>query len=256
MKSLINLIIYVYNNEKEIKEIIENGKKLTDQIIIIDLQSKDQTVKIAQKLGAKVYLYSHPEYVELAREWGIKKAESEWVFILDADEKISKELVKEIKLVLHPKDKNANSHFYVPRKNIFIDRWLKHGGWWPDYQIRLINTHYFVSWPKKIHSTPIIKGKKGYLKNPLLHYFHGNLEAMVKKTIKFENIEADLLLQADKEANVLIFFRKFFGEIWRRMFKNLGFLDGRWGIIESIYQSFSKTITYLFLYEKKYIFKK
>lgn len=256
MKSLITLIIYVYNNEKEIKEIIENGKKLTNEIIIIDLESQDRTRELAKKLGAKIFVFPHHEYVELAREFGIKKAKTDWVLILDADERIDEKLAHEIDdNLLHPRRENIISHFAIPRKNIFINKWLKHGGWWPDCQIRLINTHYFVSWPKKIHSTPIIKGKKGYLKSPLLHYFHSNLEAMVEKTIKFEDIEADLLLQANKDTNVLIFFRKFFGELWRRMFKNLGFLDGVWGIIESIYQAFSKTITYLFLYEKKFIKK-
>lgn len=63
----LNLIFYTYNNEKEIKEIIENGKKITDDIIVIDLQSKDQTVKKAKKLGAKVYLHHNLKYVKLVR---------------------------------------------------------------------------------------------------------------------------------------------------------------------------------------------
>ena len=74
---------------------------------------------------------------------------------------------------------------------------------------------------------------------------------MVKKTIIFENIESDLLFKAKRKTGTGIFFRKFLAEIYRRLIRNLGFLDGPFGIIEAIYQAFSKTITYLFLYEKQ-----
>lgn len=268
----ITLVVYTYNNEKEIKEIIENGKKLTNEIIIIDLESQDKTSLLAKQYGAEVFVFPHTPYVEPAREYGIRKAKSDWVLILDADERIDERLVEEINTIFHQSGYrenrenekktsgvnlyhlggvNAISHFRIPRKNIFIKKWLRHGGWWPDYQIRLINKNYLVSWPKEIHSTPIIKGKCGYLDNPLLHYFHGNLEEMVKKTIKFEDIESDLLLKANRQVSTLTFFRKFLGEFWRRMLLKMGFLDGVFGIIESIYQAFSKTITYLYLYEKR-----
>ena len=151
------------------------------------------------------------------------------------------------------KNTNYISQYKIPRRNIFAGtKWLRHGGWWPDYQIRLINKKYFIRWPKRIHSPPEIKGKFGFLKNPIIHFFHGDIEKMVEKTIAFENIESDLLYQAGKKANTFTFFRKFIAELWRRLIKKFGFLDGEVGIIESIYQAFSKTITYLFLYEKNH----
>ena len=74
----------------------------------------------------------------------------------------------------------------------------------------------------------------------------------LSKFVTFENIESDLLLKAKKNVNVATLFRKFLGELYRRLIRNFGFLDGEIGIIESIYQAFSKTITYLFLYEKRF----
>ncbi len=245
----IGIIIFVYNNEKEIADLIDNAQILTKNILVFDLQSIDQTIRITKKKGVNYHIFSHVSYVELARQEAIEIANAQWVLILDADERLTPDLAKEIKEAIQSEN---YTHYKIPRKNIFINRWLKHGGWWPDYQIRLINKKYFVAWPKKIHSTPIIKGNYGYLKNPLLHFFHGDLHQMVEKTTKFEDIESDLLFKANRSVNTLTFFRKFIGELWRRMFKNLGLLDGIWGIIESIYQAFSKTITYIFLYEKKY----
>jgi len=252
MKDKLTVLIFTHNEEKNIEQCILSVKNLTENIIVIDSQSSDKTINILKKEKIKFYSFPYRSYVEPARRFGIDKAKTEWVLILDADERITYELILEI---LEKIKENKFSHYYIPRKNIFIDRWLKYGGWWPDYQLRLINKKYFIDWPKQIHSTPKIKGKGDYLKNPLIHLFHGNLELMVKKTAIFEDIEANLLYQANRSVNSLIFFKKFMGEIWRRLFKNFGFLDGNIGIIEAIYQAFSKTITYLFLYEK-YLFKK
>jgi len=248
----ITILIFTHNEEKNIRKCLASARILTKNIIVIDSQSTDKTVRILKEEKVKFYSFPYQRYVEPAREFGIKKASTSWVLILDADERITQPLSSEIKEKI--KDEKF-SFYFIPRKNIFINHWLKHGGWWPDFQIRLINKKYFLSWPKQIHSTPKIKGEGGYLNNPLLHFFHGDLEAMVEKTAIFEEIEADLLYNASKKANVFIFFRKFFGEFWRRFFKSFGFLDGNIGIIEAIYQAFSKTVTYLFLYEK-YLFNK
>jgi hypothetical protein len=238
----ITVLIYTKKNDPNINDCLASAKLLTDKIILV---------------------YPDSSIVETVREKGIKQAKTDWVFILDADERITNELAKEIKDIIRLNEiksdeisiKNTNyiSQYKIPRRNIFAGtKWLRHGGWWPDYQIRLINKKYFIRWPKRIHSTPEIKGKFGFLKNPIIHFFHGDIEKMVEKTIVFENIESDLLYQAGKKANIFTFFRKFIAELWRRLIKKIGFLDGEVGIIESIYQAFSKTITYLFLYEKNH----
>lgn len=247
----ISIIIHSLNEEKNISDCINSAKLLTDEIILIDMESDDKTVEIAKNLKISVFNFPKSNYVEPAREFGISKAKTDWILILDADERITKELAKEIKQLVTSHQSLVTS-YKLPRKNIFANiKWLKHGGWWPDYQIRLINKKYFINWPKRIHSTPQIKGKVGYLNNPLVHYFHGDLNNMVKKTVIFEDIESDLLYKAGRKTTSMTFFRKYFAELYRRLFKNLGFLDGPLGIIELIYQAFSKTVTYLFLYEKQ-----
>ena len=117
--------------------------------------------------------------------------------------------------------------------------------------MRLLKRDALIAWPKEIHSTPEIKGDGSFLQEPIIHYFHGDIARMVEKTIIFENIESDLLFKANKSVSTLTLFRKFFGELYRRLIKHQGFRDGKIGIIESVYQAFSKTVTYLYLYEKK-----
>ena len=244
----IHVIIHTFNAEKSIVDCIKSAKFLTNDITVIDMKSDDKTVQLAKKMVAKIFSFPRFYYVEPAREFGISKVDTDWFLLLDTDERITQKLVEEIKETIN---NPRYSNYKIPRMNIFGKiKWLRHGGWWPDYQTRLINKKAFKSWPKAIHSTPLIEGSTGYLKNPIVHYFHGDLESMVDKTIIFEDIESNLLFQAKKEASVSIFFRKFFGELYRRLIVGLGFQDGEIGIIESIYQAFSKTITYIYLYEK------
>jgi len=254
MSKDISVIIHTRNEEENIEQCIRSAQLLIDEIIVVDMESEDKTKEIAKRLNAKVYTFPKSDYVEPARKFGIEKAKTDWVFFLDADERITEELAREVRQKIEDgrwKIDNV-THYKIPRKNIFGKvKWLRYGGWWPDYQIRLIKKDAFSDWPKEIHSIPKIVGRGGSLKNPIVHYFHGDLEKMVEKTAVFEDIESNLLFKAGRTVNVFTFFRKFLGELYRRLCKYLGFLDGSFGIIEAIYQAFSKTITYIFLYEKK-----
>lgn len=246
-KGNITVLLYAHNDERHIERAINSAKLVTKNVKIIDISSTDRTPEIARELGIDVIKVKNSAYVELVRMIGIGHVETDWVFILDSDEVITPELADEARSVLS----SGATHFKISRKNIFgPQKWLKHGGWWPDYQTRLIKCSAIVSWPTKIHSTPQIEGEMGLLKSPLLHYSHGNFSDMVKKTIKFEGVESELLYKAHKKVAVFTFFRKFLGELYRRLIKNKGFLDGREGFAESIYQAYSKTVTYLMLYEK------
>lgn len=245
----ISVIIFTHNSQYDIEECISSARLLSDTIHVIDMESTDKTQEIAQAHDAHVFSFPYQTFVEPSRTFGIHTAKTDWVFILDADERITKELADECLIKIQ---NTSFAFFKVPRKNIFgKTQWLRHGGWWPDYQTRIIRTSAFVAWPKRIHAVPTIKGSGATLVQPILHYFHGDIEQMVNKTIVFESIESNLLCAANRNANTRIFFRKYFGELWRRLFKNQGFRDGIFGIIESVYQAYSKTITYLFLYEKK-----
>lgn len=249
MPASVSVLIYTYNSENHIAECIKSAKLLTDNVVVVDQKSTDATQSIAKKERATIMTVAHHIYVEPIRMDGIKKATGDWIFILDADERMTKDLAVEIKTVI---EKPEYTNYKVPRKNIFARQvWLKNGGWYPDEQTRLLKRSAIKDWPKKIHSTPLIEGKQSKLTEPMLHYFHGDLAGMVNKTGVFEQIESGLLYDANRASSTRIFFRKFLGELFRRLIQNAGWKDGMTGIIESYYQAYSKTITYLFLYEKQ-----
>ncbi len=243
----ITTLIFASNNEDDIADAIISARALSDSITVIDIGSTDKTAAIARTNGASVIKHEPVVYVEPARAAGIKSVKTPWVFILDADERITEDLAKEIQKTI--KD-TAHTYFKVPRKNIFAKRvWFAHGGWWPDTQMRLIHTHHIKDWPARIHSTPEITGTMGHLNEPFLHFFHGDFTSMTTKTIKYEAIEAELLSKAGRASTTLICMRKFAGELWRRLIRDRGYRDGVIGYLEAVYQAYSKTVTYLFVYE-------
>ena len=99
-KSDFSVIIHTHNEEDNIVESINFAKLLTDNIIVIDMESTDKTVTLAKDDGAQVYDFPFSHYVEPSREFGIKKAKTEWVFLLDADERITEKLAEEIKSIV------------------------------------------------------------------------------------------------------------------------------------------------------------
>lgn len=249
MSDTVSIIIQTYNEEKNIIECIESAKLLTHNIIVVDTNSTDATVEKAKSQGAHVFEHPYEQYVEPVRNFAIGKAQTEWVFLLDADERMTSELAAEI---TEKVETTTHTFFKVPRKEYFAKKiWLQHGGWWPSQIIRFIKKKSFVEWPKAIHSTPKVNGTGGILDNAILHFSKNDYSVVVEKTILFEDQESNLLFKAHKPVNTITFFRKFLGELYRRLLKKAGYKDGTIGVIESIYQAFSKTITYLYLYEKK-----
>lgn len=250
MKKPVNItcLIQVRNQAHQLEECIKSVQALTNNIVVTDLGSDDDTANIAQNMGAAVVSMPKTDFVEPYRHEAIQQIKSEWVFILDPDERIDAAVANEIKSTL---ENTTCSVFQLPRKNFFGKKiWFAHGGWYPDYVTRLIKRSNYQNWPKKIHSQPIVKGQMGQLTQPITHFWRSTMSEMVKSTIVFENMEAELLFQAKRPVSTVTFLRKFMGELWRRMFVKQGFKDGRFGVMMSIYQAFSKTITYLYLFEK------
>ena len=120
MKNL-SVVIHTLNEEKNIIDCINSAKLLTNKIILVDMESTDKTVEIAKNLNVSFFNFPKSNYVEPAREFGISKVKTEWVFILDADERITKKLSKEIKELI-TSHHSLTTYFKVPRKNIFANK--------------------------------------------------------------------------------------------------------------------------------------
>jgi hypothetical protein len=183
------------------------------------------------------------------RNIGAEKAKGEWLLYVDTDEEVTNNLRQEIEFTIY-KLQFTNSAYAIPRQNIFLGHAMHWGGWAPDYVLRLIKKESLKSWSGDLHEQPQISGTVGHLKEPLTHRSHRSLTEMVEKTNKWSEIEAKLLYDSGHpKMNIFRFFSAGFREATYRGIVKLGFLDGVTGIIEIIYQTFSRLITYSKLWE-------
>ncbi len=183
-------------------------------------------------------------------EWrneGAKMAKSDWLFYVDSDEEVTPALKKNILQVI---DAGEFAGYAIPRRNKFLGHIMHWGGWYPDYVLRLIRKDKLKGWSGELHEQPLVDGTIGHLKEPLLHDSHRSLHNMVEKTNGWSEIEAKLLYESGHpKMNFFRFCSAAFREFWYRGIVKLGFLDGTVGVIEVIYQMYSRLITYSKLWE-------
>lgn len=247
MKSISALII-CFNEEKNIEECIQSVL-WCDEIIIIDGFSTDATVSIAEKYPVKVFLNQWKGYAE-QRKFGLSKAGSNWIFSLDADERCPKELSDEIKNYFNGKMTGDEdfSGFEIPRKSFFLGRWIKHCGWYPDYQLRLFKKDSVSVKERLVHEGYEVSGAKGKMKNYILHYTVNSISEFANKINHYSDLSAKEKANSTEIKISNLFIRPFF-EFKKKYIFQLGFLDGIQGLMVSFFHMITKILTYMKIWE-------
>lgn len=251
MASKITVVINTLNEEKNIERAILSVKSFADEIVVVDMESIDETKKIAEKLGAKVFSHKKTGYVEPARNYAIEKAGNPWVFILDADEEIAKDLALQIQKIL--KDPKAD-YFRIPRKNIIFGKWIKNSRWWPDMNIRLFKKG-FVSWNEVIHTVPMTQGVgedvEAKEELAIIHHNYDSIEEYVERMNRYTTEYARLKIEDGYKFHWKDIVTKPWGEFFSRYFFGQGYKDGLHGLALSFLQAFSELVVYLKVWQKE-----
>ena len=241
----ISALILTKNEQDMIEDCLKQ-LKFVNEIIVLDQNSQDKTAKIAKKYTDNFIMSSSQDF-DKNRNLLASSAKSDWLLYVDADERLSDKLIEEIKTEI---SKNDYSAYYFPRKNIILGKWLKHGGWWPDYVPRLFKKDKLIVWKGRVHESPKIQGDFGYLNTPLEHFTARNLSLMFRKTTHWAKVEAELFHQANHPPVTITRVVKSLAlEFFNRYFAKLGLLDGQVGLIEAIYQALHKSIVLTYLWE-------
>ncbi|MBU4353688.1 glycosyltransferase family 2 protein [Patescibacteria group bacterium] len=242
-KNSISAIIITKNEDARIEECIKSIV-WADEVIVVDNGSTDKTIEIAKRLKANVVVDASHDFSRL-RNKGASVAQETWLLYIDADERVTTELQKEILKTTRQMAGRVHG-YYISRTNFYL------GHEWPakDKMIRLMKKDALISWQGKLHEHPEIRGVIGELKEPLIHNTHRTLSEMVEKTNQWSEVEADLRLCANHAHMVWWRFLRVMGSaFWRSYICEGGWKAGIVGWIESIYQAFSVFITYAKLWE-------
>jgi glycosyltransferase involved in cell wall biosynthesis len=210
-----------------------------DEIVLVDSGSKDRTCDIARENGARVVIEPWRGYVA-QKQYAIDLCTKDWILLLDADEEISPGLADEIRAVLA--DPHALNGYWLSRKNLFLGRWMRHGGFYPDPKLRLFRRGQgFVTGHDphdRCELKPDVPQRTRQFKNPMVHYTYPTLTYYISHMNRYSSLGAELAVAKGHRrfsvANILV--RPTATFIYNYILR-LGFLDGREGLLLHLYHA-------------------
>lgn len=254
LKTELSAVIICLNEEANIERCLKS-LSWVDEIVIYDSGSTDNTINIAQKMGAKV----------IQGEWlgfgptkfkATSLATHDWILSIDADEEIPQELQQEISKKIPTLE--TTSTYKIPRLSFYLKRWIKHGGWYPDYQVRLFNRKYYQWNQAAIHEKiePLAEhtAKVSALENHFHHYVFKNIEHQVQTNNRYSSLQAQEMFLRGKPFSYFHFLTKPYVKFIECYILKLGFLDGWAGYViarNAAYSALLKWVKLKEIYDEK-----
>ena len=227
----LSVIIITKNEAHNIAACIDSIR-FADEIIVVDSGSTDATVAIASAAGARVIETSDWPGFGIQKNRALDNATCDWVLSLDADERVTPELASEISSVICRTD--AADGYRISRRSWYCGRFMRHGGWSPDYVTRLTKRHAARFTNHLVHERLVVEGKVGTLKAIMLHYSFLDYSQVLKKVDQYSTLSAQQHHSRGKRASV---GKAVLHGLWafiRTYLLKLGFLDGAHGLALAI----------------------
>lgn len=244
----ISLAIITLNEEAHIARCIQSVP-WASEVIVVDSGSQDKTVEIAKELGAQVYAQKFLGFGP-QKQWALDKTNQDWVLSLDADEALSPELSQEIQKKW--KEGFEAQGYFLPRLSYHMGRWIRHGGWHPDYQLRLFNKK-FARWGGGHVHEKIICEKTKKLKHVIYHWVFRDLSHQVEANNRYSSLGAQDLKDRKKKFCLCKLLFKPISKFVECYFFKRGFLDGLPGFIIAVGASYSVFLKFSKLYESQIV---
>ncbi len=225
----LSVIIITKNEAANIRACIESVA-WADEIIVVDSGSTDDTVAICRELGATVHVHDWPGF-GMQKNRALSYATHDWVFSIDADERVTPELRASIEAVLHANEYVA---YRISRLSSYCGRFMRHSGWYPDHIVRLFKRGAAKFSDDLVHEKLLVDDKTGMLDGELLHYSYENLEQVLHKVNQYSSAAAQVLQQRGRQASLTGAVLRGSWSFIRTYFLRAGFLDGREGFMLAV----------------------
>lgn len=241
----VSVTVRTFNEESNIRDCLESVA-WADEIIVVDSESSDATVEIAREYTDKVIVRPWAGHIATS-QFATDQAKNLWNFSIDADERVSPALRDEI-LSLDLQN-TPHDAFDMPRLHFFMQRWIKHSGWYPDRNIRLFRKDR-CSWGGYApHDKIQVPGSLARLKNDLYHYIYRDLAHFASTKNSYSTLTAIDHNRTGRRANLVHFTLRPLYAFFHRYLVRLGFLDGLAGFVISVMEAHCVFMKYVKLYE-------
>ena len=242
----LSVILITKNEEANLKDCLESIS-FANEIIVVDSQSSDKTVEIAQSFGAKVENTSDWPGFGPQKNRALNLATQEWVLSIDADERVTTELKNEILEIIN--GPSGVDCYAIPRLSWYCGKFMKHSGWYPDYVERLFKRGSAKFSDHLVHERLLPTGPVKKLRNHFLHYSYRNFEQVLKKVDTYSTASAKQAFEKGKRGNL---FQALFHGFWaffRTYIIKKGFLDGQYGLALAISNAATSYYKYIKLWQ-------
>ena len=251
MPLTLSIAIITKNEEANLARTLASVR-WADEIVIVDSGSTDGTAVIAREYGAKFFVEEWKGF-GAQKNSALAKCSGDWVLALDADEEVSPALAEEIRTLLAGQPQH--DAYFLPRRNFFLGRWMRHGGYYPDPKLRLFRRGSAQFEERAVHETIRPTGTPGRLRGDLLHHAYPTLDAYIEHMNRYSALGAAQAIARGKSSRSLLAF------FWNVLvvpiatfkynyFLRLGFLDGREGFLQHLYHSVYVSWKYAKAWEK------
>ncbi len=241
---MLSVIIITKNEAEHISRCLASVNWV-DEIIVLDSGSDDNTVDLCRTYTDKVFITDWPGF-GMQKQRALNKAQGDWVLSIDADEVVTPELRQEIETALRQERYNG---YEIPRLSSYCGRQMRHGGWWPDYVLRLFRRDCGQFTDSVVHERIIVQGQIGQLTTPLLHDAFINLDEVLHKVNCYSTLGAELLYQRGVRSSLSKAILKALWTFIRTYWLKAAILDGREGLMLSISNAEGAYYKYLKLLE-------
>ncbi len=249
----ISVVLATFNEAKNIGMCLNSVRDWADEIVVVDGSSTDATREIAQKeYRAKVIKTTNKANFHINKQLAMDEAKGDLVLQLDADEVVEPALKKFI-LKIAKQDKTEEAAWWVPRKNLFLGKWLTKGGQYPDAVIRLYLAGKAKLPQKDVHEQMVVTGKIGWAEGHLLHYSNPSFADYMRKFNTYTSFKAQQWFEQGKRVNFLgsLYYMGWL-PLWifaKLYFRHRGYVDGYPGFIFALMSGLHFSIAYLKLWE-------
>lgn len=241
----ISATVIALNEERDLPRCLAS-LAFADEIVVVDSGSVDRTVEIAKQAGAKVIVEPWHGY-GAQKNFAMSRCQSKWVLNIDADEVVTPELRDEILAEIN--SSNPAAGYAVARKTFYMGRWIRHGGWYPNYVTRLARKDLSTWTEPNVHEALQINGELRQLKNPMLHYTFSDIADQVRTNMRYARQGALDLKSRGKAPSYAKLLFKPLGKFLETYFFKRGCLDGIAGFVISINAAHSMFLKYAYLIE-------
>lgn len=220
------------NEAENLSACLASVADIAAEIVIVDGGSQDGTAAIAEKFGARVIVNPDWPGFGAQKNCALAHAREKWVLSLDADERITPELLDEIHRVISAQDTEVVA-YEIQRRSWFIGQFIKHA-WSADYVVRLCQREHARFTDDMVHERLIVDGRVARLKSVMLHYSYRNYEQVLKKIDHYSTLSAQQAYARGKRASIGTAVLHGWWAFMRSYFIRLGFLDGAHGLALAI----------------------